>query len=172
MWDERVVPHYEQAIELYSKGATFEKIHFFLGVSKDVWYEGLVAHPEFRERLVRARMNILHEVRGAMISAALGGEREEREVVKQPNGTEVKRIRKIRVEPNVAAGIAILKNAGEWSDNPLLDGAMAESAKSQAELNRKLAEELGFDNPRSSKKDEKDTEKNIVRDEDLNNYGI
>lgn len=171
LWDEIVVPNLDYAIELYSKGATFDKIHNHLGVSKDVWYEGLQKFPEIREKFMRARMTILHEVRGAMISAALGGEREIKEVMERPDGTKIKRIQKIRVEPNVAAGIAILKNAGEWSDNPVVDEAMAETAKTQAELNRRIAKELGLSNPRSNAKDEKNADKNVVSDEALGAMG-
>lgn len=171
LWDEIVVPNLDYAVELYSKGATFDKIHNHLGVSKDVWYEGLQKHPDIRERFMRARMGILHEIRGALVSAALGGEREEREIVKHPDGSKTTRVRKIRIEPNVGAGISILKNAGVWSDNPIVDEALAEQNRTQADINKKIAEQLGFINPRSTDKDEADTEKNIVKDSELGGMG-
>lgn len=175
-WELSILPNRDKILDFYAKGATQERICVWLGITKDSWHRALNNHIEFREAMTRARMQILHEVRGALISAALGGEREIKSIQKNPDGTETKRIQKIRVEPNVPAAVSVLKNAGEWSDNPVVDNAFADAVKSQKNFRAAVlsAMNLPVDAPvRSSANDTlgENAEKDVVGDDDLAGFG-
>ena len=175
-WELSILPNRDKILDFYAKGATQERICVWLGIAKDAWHRALHNHPEFRELMTRARMQILHEVRGALISAALGGEREIKSIQKNPDGTETKRIQKIRVEPNVPAAVSVLKNAGEWSDNPVVDNAFADAVKSQKNFRAAVlsAMNLPADAPvRSTVADAlgENEGKDVVDDDELAGFG-
>lgn len=174
-WETHILPNMEKIIDFYAKGATQEKIRLWLGVSATAWFNALRGNEKFRNALTRARMGILHEVRGALISAALGGERKITSI-KEVDGKKIKYIQKVNAEPNVPACLAILKNSGDWSDNPVVDNAVASEAESKKNYRERVLASLGVPvdaKPRSVPADAlgEDAEKNIVRDEELPSFG-
>lgn len=174
-WETHIAPNLDKIVDFYAKGATQEKIRLWLGLSANAWFNTLRERSEFRDALTRARMGVLHQVRGALLSAALGGERKITSI-KEVDGKQIKYIQKVAAEPNVPACLAILKNAGDWSDNPVVDNAVASDAESKKNYRERVLASLGIPSdskPRSVPADAlgEKAEKNVVKDDELPRFG-
>lgn len=190
-WVKVIKPNLDEVLRLYSHGATKAQIVEFLGIGHSTFAEMEAKHPELTAALARARMKACDEVRGAMFKKAVGYQKErvrtqllpvvdengkikkdaDGKPILKPSVTKVK----IDVEPDVSAQLAFLKNVGGWSDNPVLDNALAKNAEADAETRRKMLESLGmrdFSKPRSTEKDIHNRDEDVVSDSDLDAMGV
>lgn len=189
-WEKVIKPNLQELIRLYANGATKDQLAKYLGIGLSTLYDQMQLHPELSDGLARARMKACDEVRGAMFKCAVGYQKERvrsqrvaqidenGKVIKDKNGKTkyhtVVTKELIDVEPNPAAQLAFLKNCGGWSDNPVLDNAIAKSAEADVEARRKILESLGvFDGskPRSTERDLDNRDQDVVSDSDLDAMG-
>lgn len=153
-WELVIAKNRARVVEMYSRGATKTKLAEFLGISLKTFLENEKAHPDFAAELVSARMVALDEVRGALFRRAVGY-KVEKTSMRKVNGVETRFIEKVEVPADVAACLAILKNAGEWSDNPVVDNAVAQ-ALTDDEKRERACRILGIPNtgPKSTSADD------------------
>lgn len=153
-WELVIEPNRELLLDMYSRGATKEKLSLFLGISKQTFLASEAAHPEFAEALAKARIVALDEVRGALFKRAVGFKA--RRVNKRRIGDKtVEFIEEYDVFPDVSAGAMILKNAGEWSDNPVVDDAISQVLTND-EKRERACRILGIPNPGFDRSTEED----------------
>lgn len=143
-WELVIARNRAQVVEMYSRGATKAKIAEFLGISLRTLIETEKRHEDFAKELVSARMVALDEVRGALFRRAVGYKIRKKSI-RKVNGVETQFIEEIEVPADVGACVSILKNAGEWSDNPVVDNAVA-SALTVDERRERACRILGISN--------------------------
>ena len=146
-WETVIRKNRETLIDMYSRGATKEKLAVFLGITPQTFANTEREHPDFSEELRRARIKALDDVKGAMYKRAVGyrAKRVNKRIC--ADGREVKFIEEYEVPPDVSAGSMILKNAGEWSDNPVVDDAVAGALKTDDERRAEVCRILGIPDP-------------------------
>lgn len=189
-WAKVIKPNLAEIVRLYANGATKVQLAEYLGIGRSTLAEMEDKHPELTDALARARMRACDEVRGAMFKKAVGYQKErvrtqllpvvdengkvkkdaDGKPVLKPSVTKVK----IDVEPDVSAQLAFLKNVGGWSDNPVLDNALAKNAELEMATRQRMMESLGMRDlakPRSTEKDIRNRDEDIVSDADLDAMG-
>jgi DNA-binding XRE family transcriptional regulator len=145
-WETVIAKNRETIVDMYSRGATKEKLATFLGISQPTFFAAEREHPDFAEQLVKARMRALDEVKGAMFKRAVGYTAE-RMSIRKIDGKEVKFVERYEIPADVHAASMILKNAGEWSDNPVVDEAVAGALKTDDERRAEVCRILGIPDP-------------------------
>lgn len=111
-------PRPELVEELAAAGKGGKEAARALGIGIGAFRGLLGADEELREAWARGRERAVDEVERALWRRALGYYYYETEVVKYPNGAELRRKRRRHVMPDVAAQVFLLKNRRpqEWRD--------------------------------------------------------
>ena len=158
-WETVISKNQKKLLDMYARGSTKTKLAQFLGITLKAFIENERRHPEFSEELARARVIALDEVRGAIFKRAVGFKA--KRVNKRKIGDkEIVFMEEYEVPPDVTACSMILKNSGEWSDNPVVDEAVA-GALSDEERRARACRILGVPDPgfdRSTNADDEDDE--------------
>ncbi len=103
-------------------GLTEEQIYTNLRVGKTSWYDYKNKYPELNELVKKGKEGMVAEVENSLFKLAVGFHYETDEVhkVKDPDGFDVLQV--VRVlkykPPETGACAIILKNRGDYSDNP------------------------------------------------------
>lgn len=190
VYETRIKPNLDEILDLYARGITKKQIAAMFGFSESSFYESEKQFSEFSESLARARVRACDEVLGAMFKLAVGYKKKRMSKrimpvydrrgnkVKDAEGKDLMRevacVEEIEIEPNVNAQLAFLKNVGGWSDNPVVDNAIAKSAEEEQERTRRMLERLGIrsgEKMRSTAKDAENLDADIVSDADLDAMG-
>lgn len=182
-WETVIKPNLDKLIELYSRGATKQQLQEMLHISRQTWYNCEAEHEEFYDALTRARINLCDDVRGAMYKSACGFKTQRKSLrgvpfINKHGHEEIRKVQfveEIEVPPSVPAQIAFLKNVGGWSDNPVVDNALAENLSNQNDILAEMRLRLGMRDltPRSTVADTAPDklDVDIVSDDDLKRLG-
>lgn len=145
-WETVIAKYRETVVDMYSHGATKAKLSEFLGITVPTFLAAEREHPDFAEQLVKARMRALDEVKGAMFKRAVGY-RATRINKRRVGDREIVVEEEYEIPADVQAASMILKNAGEWSDNPVVDEAVAGALKTDDERRAEVCRILGIPDP-------------------------
>jgi len=181
-WKQKIEPNIDKLAQMYANGATKTQLALWLGVSKDSFQRAEKAHSDFRETLIRARMNAADDVAGAMYKIALGYKAQKKSGRLVPyidkDGREkmkkIQFIEEVEVPPNVSAQMYFLKRTAGWSENPLVDEALASNVSVQNEILDKMRERLGMKEmgtPRSRAQTDEERNRDIITDDQLDAEG-
>jgi len=181
-WKQKIEPNIDKLAQMYANGATKTQLALWLNVSTDVFQAAERNHPEFKETLIRARMNAADDVAGAMYKIALGYKAQKKSGRLVPyidkDGREkmkkIQFIEEVEVPPNVSAQMYFLKRTAGWSENPLVDEALASNVSVQNEILDKMRERLGMKEmgtPRSRAQTDEERNRDIITDDQLDAEG-
>lgn len=146
-WDVVIFKNRETLIDMYSRGTTKAKLAQFLGISLPTLLAAEREHADFAEDLAKSRIKALDEVRGAIFKRAVGFRVKRINKRILADGSEIKFVEEYEVPPDVQACSMILKNEGEWSDNPVVDDALAGSLLTDDEKRARACRILGIPDP-------------------------
>lgn len=138
---ERILPNMDKIVEQLRGGATEKQVAYNIGVTPSVWKKYKREQKYFRDKCFHAREPLVEQLRGAIITRALGFEYTEKEVTEKATekGTEtVTKTMYKRALPDVAALNLALKNydKNNWANDP----ALLAIKKEELKLKQKEAE--------------------------------
>lgn len=125
-YDTMISPRRDEILKWVKYGATEKQIANNLGISTTTFYKYKAENPEFSELLKKGRLELVLQLRGALVKKALGGFEysETRKTTKNEGGEETtvtETITKVAL-PDVAALNLCLKNYDpeNWANDPQL----------------------------------------------------
>lgn len=138
---DRILPNISKIEEQLRNGATEKQVAHNIGVTESTWKHHKRNQEYFRNKCFRAREALVQELRGKLISKALGFEYKEMEITQKAGEKGVETITKTIIKqslPDVAALNLALKNydKNNWSNDP----AMLDIKKAELKLKQKAAE--------------------------------
>lgn len=154
-WESVIRKNLEEVCERYARGATKAQIAKFLGIDITTFNRAERAHPEFADRMTAARQDLEAECRGILFTQGFVGSKTTK-ISKRIHGKdEVIFKEEITHPPNLNAAIYFGKLVFGWSDNPVVDEAIAGSL-SNDEMRERACRMLGIPNTgdKSSAKDD------------------
>ena len=137
----RILPNMKKIEEQLRNGATEKQVAHNIGVSTAVWKWHKKRQEYFRNKCFHAREALVQELRGKLISKAMGFEYKETEIIEKAGDKGVETITKTIIKqalPDVAALNLALKNYDKdnWSNDP----AMLDIKKAELKIKQKAAE--------------------------------
>ena len=142
MYDSHIKPRFDEIKKWLEEGATEQQIYENLGVSKTTFYKYKEEKSEFAELLKKGRINLVVQLRGALVKKALGGytyTTKKTVMNTDGNGKNVTiETNEHYAEPDVAALNLCLKNydPDNWANDP----QMMKLKREELELKKEQSE--------------------------------
>ncbi len=146
-YKSEIEPHLQEIKKAVEAGATDKEIADAFGLSVSTIYEYKKKYPDFSRAFARGRVQVVFEIKAALLKKALGFEYEEEKRVgrKDKDGENIILVEKYKrySVPSETAAAMLLRNYDEtWRDN---DKASAEIKRQEADLRKAIAEASNFD---------------------------
>ena len=146
-YDEFCAPRLEDVQKWVSAGATDEEVAKALNIGITTLYDYKKKYPKFAAAFARGRVQVVIEIKAALLKKALGFEYEEEKRVgrKDKDGENIILVEKYKrySAPSETAAAMLLRNYDEnWRDN---DKASAEIRRQETDLRKAIAEANNFD---------------------------
>lgn len=146
-YETEIKPHIEEIRKAVAAGATVEEIAKAFGIAESTLYKYKTEKKELKEAFARGRVNVVFDIKAALLKKALGFEYEEEKVVakkdKEGNNVVLIETYKRQCLPSETAAAMLLRNYDpNWRDN---DNSTAELKRQEADLRKAIAEANNFD---------------------------
>lgn len=146
-YDTDIKPHLDEIRKAVEAGATVEEIAKAFNIAVSTLHKYKAEKKELKDAFARGRVQVVIEIKAALLKKALGFEYEEEKRVgrKDKDGENIILVEKYKrySAPSETAAAMLLRNYDEtWRDN---DKASAEIKRQEADLRKAIAEASNFD---------------------------